>query len=531
MKTIGKISGGLGLLLLLTSPFTLLLTSGAWLAATIKGAVGLGLLLLWLLTRPPRPAEAELKGTMREGARAGFFYGSSALMISVLIVALGAVNFIAAKRSKTWDLTHKQIHSLAPQTIQSLKALKQPVHVLAFLGATHAEARDEVEPVLRRYAEASERFTYEFKDPFKSPDLVAKYGLHEGQLPIILTQGSGAEETHSGLGADSLTEESLTRALVRLNTIGTQKVYFVVGHGEWTLSARESKGADDLANFTSAFRFKSALAPEGYSPEQLNLAESRNIPKDASLLIIAGASSKFADREVALLEEYLGQGGRLLYFAEQGREPGLDGLLAKYGVQVDNGVLTEDPRNPYVVVSSAYADHEITRPLALRQLNFEVPTARGLSLIKQGVLPGVIATPLITTSSYAWEETTPREERPTLDSGEKTGAIPLAVAVTVNTREATEKRFDEGRLVVFGDAQFITDGLLAHDPNRDLAMNAVAWAANQLQNITIRPPDRDVSTVDLDDGTLAKIRFLAMDLLPMLLLGIGLSIWVLRRNK
>ena len=211
MKTIGKISGGLGLLVLITSPFTLLLTSGSWLAAGIKAGAGAVLILFWLLTRPPR-AEAAAKGLTGSSARAGFFYSSSALMIVVLFGALVAANFIAAKRGTTWDLTTRQIHSLAPQTTQALKALKAPVKVLAFLPGTHA-ARDEFEPILKKYADASDKFTFEFKDPFKSPDLVAKYQLRQGQLPIVLTQGTGTEETHTNLNSDSLNEEALTRGI------------------------------------------------------------------------------------------------------------------------------------------------------------------------------------------------------------------------------------------------------------------------------------------------------------------------------
>lgn len=530
MKTIGKICGGVGLLILITSPFTLLLTSGSWLAAGIKGGVGAGLILFWLLTRPPREAEIEVKGTMGSAARAGFFYSSSAMMIVVLAGALIAANFIAAKRGKTWDLTSRQIHSLAPQTTQALKALKQPVKVLAFLPGTHA-ARDEFEPILKKYADASDKFSFEFKDPFKSPDLVAKYQLRQGQLPIVLTQGTGTDETHTNLASDSLNEEALTRGIVKLNTVGTQRVYFIVGHGEWTTGARTSTSVEDLANYTSASRFKASLMPEGYAPDDLNLVQSRDIPRDASLLIIAAAQVKFSEREVALLEQYLAQGGRLLYFAEQGREPGLDGLLARYGVQIDNGVLTEDPRNPYVIISSSYADHEIARPLIEKQLNLEMPTARGLSMLKEGVEQGVRVTPIATTSTYAWEETNPGDDRPNLDSGEKTGAIPIVVAAVRDTSGAKDKRFDEGRLVVFGDAQFITDGLIGHEPGRNLVMNATAWASNQLNNITIRPPDRDLSTIDLDDAMLAQIRFLAMDLLPVLMAGIGLAIWLTRRSK
>ncbi|GEM_PF-308394 len=529
MKTIGKIAGGLGLLVLLTSPLTLFSTSGSYLAAGIKAAVGAGLIVWWLLTRPPAD-QVEVKGTMGSGARAGFFYSSSAMMVVVLLGALVGLNFIAAKRGKTWDLTSKQIHSLTPMTLTALTALKEPVKVLAFLPSGHT-AMDEFEPLLRKYADANAKFTYVFKDPFKSPDLVAKYQLRQGQLPIVLTQGTGAEETHTNLSADALTEESLTRGIVKLNTVGTQKIYFVVGHGEWTTTARESASLEDLANFESVSRFKASLVPEGYAPEDLNLGQSRDIPRDAALLIIAAAKVKYSEREVALLEEYLAQGGRLLYFAEQGREPGLDGLLGRHGVQIDNGVLTEDPRNPYVIVSASYGKHEIAQPLIDKQLNLELPTARGLSMLKEGVEKGVTVVPIAVTSTYAWEETTPGDERPTLTSGEKTGAIPIVVAVVREIDALDKRRFEQGRLVVFGDAQFITDGLIGHEPGRNLVMNSVAWASNQLQNITIRPPDRDLSTIDLDDDRLATIRFLSMDLLPILMAGIGLAIWVTRRNK
>ena len=287
MKTIGKICGGLGLLVLFTSPFTLFSTSGSFLAAGIKAGVGAVLILFWLLTRPPQ-SEVDVKGTMGSGARAGFFYTSSAMMIVVTLGALIAINFIAAKRGKTWDLTNRQIHSLAPQTSQALKALKAPVKVLAFLPGGHA-AFEEFEPILKKYADASEKFTFEFKDPFKSPDLVAKYQLRQGQLPIVLTQGTGTDETHTNLNADGLNEEALTRAIVKINTVGTQKVYFIVGHGEWTTGAREATSLEDLSNFTSASRFKASLIPEGYAPEELNLVQSRDIPRDASLLIIAAA--------------------------------------------------------------------------------------------------------------------------------------------------------------------------------------------------------------------------------------------------
>ena len=79
-------------------------------------------------------------------------------------------------------------------------------------------------------------------------------------------------------------------------------------------------------------------------------------------------------------------------------------------------MLTEDPRNPYVIISSSYGQHEISKPLIDKQLNLEMPTARGLSMLKEGVEQGVTVTPIAITSTFAWEETTPEQERPTLEA-------------------------------------------------------------------------------------------------------------------
>jgi hypothetical protein len=62
-------------------------------------------------------------------------------------------------------------------------------------------------------------------------------------------------------------------------------------------------------------------------------------------------------------------------------------------------------------------------------------------------------------------------------------------------------------------------------------LNALGWATNQVERITIRPPDRDVSTLEMDRGMLENIRFVSTDLLPLSLMGLGIAIWLSRRNK
>ena len=137
---------------------------------------------------------------------------------------------------------------------------------------------------------------------------------------------------------------------------------------------------------------------------------------------------------------------------------------------------------------------------------------------------------MLLTSPNAFEVVNP-VENPRRQSGDKAGSIPLIVQSVRSISAPEGKRNDEMRLVVFGDSEILVDPNWGDEPNRNMVMNAFGWATNQVQKITIRPPDRDISTVDLDGPRLARIRFLATDLIPFSLLGVGLAIWLNRRNK
>lgn len=540
MQTLGKIFGGLGLLILLSSPLTFLVAGDSTLAG-VKALIGVALIGVYLAThyqrwlnadaKPlPRPGSKEAEGEqpMAQSARAGFFYLSTALMALLAVAALGAANFIVAKRNKSWDLTSKKIFSLSPQTVSTLEELREPVRAIAFLPVGRREY-ESVEELFKRYAASSEKFSFEMKDPDKNPDLAKKYQLHEGQSTIVLVRGEGEKESHTALSL--LSEQELTNALLKLNTVGQQKVYFLSGHGEWPLEPPPTTSGDRPAGSLSELR--RSLTQEGYTVEELSLLEKRNeVPKDAALLVIAGARSPYSAPEKQALRDFLDQGGRLLYFAEANAEPGLEEVLAAYGVQVDPGLLADqlNPYDPYSIVSVFFGEHEVTRLLKQLKINVLFPTSRGLSALHSGTAEGVTSTPLVTSSPYGWVETKPDDE-PSLDSGEKGGAVPMVIASTRGTSSAKEKRFEEARLVAFGDSELLLDANWGHEGNRNLVLNAFGWASAQVSKITIRPPDRDISTIEIDGRTLARIRFVSMDLFPLSMIGIGLAIWLARRSK
>jgi ABC-type uncharacterized transport system involved in gliding motility auxiliary subunit len=518
---LGKILGAFGLLLLLSSPFTLFVTSGSGVATAIKAGAGLLLVGAYFATHFRQLGQFASR-------KSSFFFATTVLTVLVVLGGLVAVNYIVFKNNKRWDLTKEKIYTLAPQTTATLAGLKEKVRAIGFLPPTHP-AYGQLEALFQRYhAEAPERFEYAFKDPRRSPDLAAKYQLKEGQATVVLVRGEGDGESHTTLNI--LSELELTNALVRLNAVGTQKVYFVTGHGEWPLEKAQASPTDPGASLSELVR---QLKQEGYSAEPLNLAGRTEVPKDASLVVIAGARVEYVKPEQEVLRRYLATGGRLLYFADAGLEDGLGPVLAEYGVQVDNGIAADaqfNSGNPYVVLSPFYGQHPMVQPLRQRGLNVELPTARSLVALRGGVAPGVKAEPVVLTSQYGWVETTP-DENAAPSNGEKTGQLTLVVAATRDTKDAADKRFDEARLVALGDSELLLDPNWGHEPNRNLVMNALGWASNQVEKMTFRPPDRETSTLELDEAAMDGIRFVATDLLPLSLLGMGLAIWLSRRNK
>jgi ABC-type uncharacterized transport system involved in gliding motility auxiliary subunit len=520
-RTLGKILGALGLVALLSAPYTYFVTTGSPWMAGAKAVLGLLLLGAYFATNLGEFGQFASR-------RSTFYLGSTIATVLVVLAGLVAVNYVVVKKGKSWDLTTKKIFTLAPQTKSTLASLKEKVRAYAFLAPSDPDY-EQVDRLLQRYREqAPDKLEVVFKDPRKAPDLAQKYQLREGQTTLVLTRGSGDQENHTTVSVSGgVTEQDLTNALIKLSSVGEQKVYFTTGHGEWPLEPTSPKDPASLSEL------KKTLLQEGYVPGTLNLADGKEIPKDAALIVIAGARSKFGKSEAEQLAKYLGQGGRMLYFAEAGAEPGLDPLLAKAGIQVDPGLVADDVYaidSPYLVVSHFFGDTELARDLKKAQYNLQFPTARGLTVLREGIAEGTQVAPVLTTSPNGFEVKNPTEN-PQRQSGDKAGSIPLIVQSTRNVANAEGKRNDEMRLVAFGDSEILVDPNWGDEPNRNMVMNAFAWATSQVQKITIRPPDRDISTVDLDPPRLARIRFLATDLLPFGLLGVGLAVWLNRRSK
>jgi ABC-type uncharacterized transport system involved in gliding motility auxiliary subunit len=479
--------------------------------AAAKAGAGLAALLAGLALSGPGGVRRFLTG---RAARYGVFTAVSTLL---LVAALAVAAWIAARRPVAWDLTRERIHTLADDTARTVRALPGDVEVLAFYRADEP-ALAEARALLARYAALSPRFRWEVVDPYRSPEAVRRHRVTDAGPRLVARLG--AEEARIA----EPTEEALTNALVRLSHPGRRVIYFTQGHGEAALRDASRQGLSIAAG---------ALEAEGLSVSPLSLPERGEVPADAAAVIVAGPRRRLLDAEVAALGRFLERGGHLGIFLEPESSAGLDPLLRALSVEAaDDLVVDPDPASraaggsPLAPVLRTSSVHAVGASVA--SLGVVFPTARSLVALAAGPLRPV---PVVLTSPTAWAETdlaSLRGAGARQDEGEKVGPMPVAMAVEWRAEGEPPR---EGRALVAGDADFFSNGHQQMLGNLDLFLSAASWLAERDDRIAIRPRGREASRLLLTEAQAAAIRVVAVDVLPLLLLGAGLSVWLARRAR
>lgn len=444
-------------------------------------------------------------------------YGSNSLITFLAFVGiLIFVNVLAYQNPKTWDLTEDKTNTLAPETIEILGTLPQPVSARAYY--TARTSSEETRKLLDRFVQnANQKFSYEFIDPESNPISAQADGI-ERDGTIILFMGEQREQVTFA------TEQELDAALLRLMNPQSRVIYFLTGHGENSI---------EQASDISLTQATNTLRKKNYTVNPLNLQGAGKVPEDAKVIVVAGPQVPLAESEVQALETYLNNGGSLIVMYEPhpltrfGDMPDpLAGLLSKWGITFNNDFVIDPNVNPAsfaISDAAAYARHPITEKMM--GLNSVYPTARS---IKLGSETGEVRlTPLVVTGFNAWGETNfssiDQNQVNYVEGEDNPGPLTLAVAAENSTTK--------GRLVAFGDSEFAADALYARG-NGDILINAIDWAAEQEDLINLTPKEPTPRTFTAP-GTLQFIGIVLTSLcfIPLLVIGGGVWAWVSRRRR
>src|SRR3990170_1056147 len=229
-------------------------------------------------------------------------YGTNAaLAVTALLSILILVNLVVFQNPVSWDRTEDRRYALAPETIESLKALRGNVRLIGFYSAEQEGATAYLRPLLEQYREeGGGRVSYEFIDLRRNPLQAQAYGVTEDASLVVVL--GGASEV-----AAAPTEQEITQSIIRLSHPGSRKVYFLTGHGERDIEASDEAGYSQL---------RQKLEAKNYSVETLSLLITPQVPDDALALVIAGPTAPLSAVEVEAVQSYLRDGGGLVVLAD-----------------------------------------------------------------------------------------------------------------------------------------------------------------------------------------------------------------------
>jgi ABC-type uncharacterized transport system involved in gliding motility auxiliary subunit len=484
-------------------------------------------------------------------SRRGSKYGASSGVTIVLGVAvIVGLAFLANKPrfNKSYDATKGGANTLSDQSIKILNKIseeKKKVTISAFIQEEAAETgfRD----LVALYQSHANDLVVEFVDPRTDPTRAIAEKVTSANTAIIKQGDQEARIT-------TFNEEKLTNALVNVLKDKSKKIYFTKGHEEGDIAAQEPTGFSAVSE---------ELKNNKYEVASLTILEAGKIPDDADLVVIAGPRYDLREEEARLLEEYVKRGKPLLAFADAVTPlPVLNGLLAKFGLKLNDDLLImrpDDPRAALIGQGTALVGEfdklsPLTRDYASGgDIVLALPNTRSVEEV--GGNPNEMkveivakSLPVIIRVKDVLKESDLKDLDNKIVEG-SAGVIAIATGkskagpdIAKNEAAPTDAKSDvdasssdssaskDMRIVAIGSAQLANNYGAQRSENRDMFTNIVSYLVQDEDFISIRPKDAEKTTLDLNTGASQLNLMFVSYIYPFLFLIIGTYFWMRRRN-
>jgi ABC-type uncharacterized transport system involved in gliding motility auxiliary subunit len=304
-------------------------------------------------------------------------------------------------------------------------------------------------------------------------------------------------------------------------------VYVTAGHGERSMD--RGTNLDARVHISSLRKLLEVLNQD---VKMLSAAEglATEIPPDAAAVLIVGPTESFLPEEVAALNRYFLNGGRLLVAVDQESAADLNGLLASLGVAFQKTLLVNDriflPRTHTLsdranIATATFSSHPVVTSVSQGQGRYPVvfPTA--------GYLEEAKAKPTQLSLDFAirshpqtfndlngnFEQDPPAEVRK---------AWPLVAASSRKTlgTKPGEKTLDS-RALVLADSDCLSDGVLERMGNAYFMLDASKWLIGEEAVAGTVNRETDVR-IEHSRGQETAYFYLTIFALPALVLGGGI---------
>jgi ABC-type uncharacterized transport system involved in gliding motility auxiliary subunit len=464
-----------------------------------------------------------------------------------LIIGL---NYLAARYFQRFDLTENKKYSLRAESKAYLKQLKAPVNIFVTI-ANDAEApeleriRKDLGKLLLEYEAQSMRdgqafVSVEYVDTLRqrkrTQELVQKYGISKENVIVVAANDRTRTielpelyEAKEGKWHSFRGENIITATILEVSSKESPVLYFVTGHGEMRIGE-----VDALRGLSLAETF---LKERGFTLRELDLTRVQRVPQDAALILALAPQAAFSPQEVEKLRRYMSdRNGRLILTLEPGRKHGLDDLLFDWGILVEDHVAIDvDPdyrSQEGDLIIRHFSEHPISKLLFDYNATAFFGQSRPIRIDPASTADeGLQLRYIIGTSQKSWAERDYRTQDPIQYDPDRDLAGPLSLAAASQRSAGSDLSLSisGGRLVCFGNADFLANNRFQAYGNYTLFLNSVNWSLdrNTLLNIPSQPLDSFQLVMSQAD---LKRMLIYFALLPITAAILGFLISLIRRR-
>ncbi|MFH0753997.1 MAG: GldG family protein [Candidatus Omnitrophota bacterium] len=451
------------------------------------------------------------------------------LFIVFSLIVFAGINYLAARSSYRWDVTQSKQHTLTSNTIELIKGLGQEVQFSAlYVGIPPTYLQD----LFNEYARVSSgRIKFEIIDPVEKIGYAAQFGnvINSKENKVVVR--SGKERRDVDFTQEPLSEEQLTNAIVRV-TRNERHACFLTGHGEYSLTDKGESGLTTLAK---------SLEANNISSREVMLGMEDQVPQDCDVLVVAGPHDALTVKEEAAIGEYLKKGGDALFLIENvvvttpdhplsqdqvHKNPSLNSILNQWGVNVEEDVVVDLVNHAGSDVGSPatrnYAAHKAitegldytfyVRPRSITVLKYRRPSIKLAYIVMTA--PG----------EKSWAETD-RTLKVAFDPRLDTmGPVPLAFVIY---EEKKAEMLSGTRIIVFTDADFLTNIYIDQYSNARMGLNVINWLLESEDKVMVDRKEIKVERLDLTSKQRRQVAVLLF-LMPLVIVAGGLIVWMRR---
>ena len=467
-------------------------------------------------------------------------HGTLSVIITVSVIAVVVLinflcDFLTNRYNLKADMTMSGIYEISDTTKDYIADL--PGEVKIHVMSTEAQFVENplttsINEVLKKYASLSNgKITINYIDTLKNPDyassLLSDMGADqilpgtlvfesskrfkiEQWVNLYVTSSMKSDPNQTSADREVVSEfraeERITSNIEFVLSDSLSRIVFLTGHGETELSA-----------------LSSVLLANNFKVDSLNLSVSP-LPEDTSLIVLNGPRTDLTEEEITYIDTFMQNGGAIIVAPslQVGPLPRFDRFFREWGIAFTPSLVRDNDKDTNLQLVRA-TEESINADIITKHIT----TTQSRALLKLWeTKQGYEVKTILTTDAIAYAETY-------AESDDNAGSSPYAAALLSTYTKVVNNQAAFLRVFALSSDMFASDVFFnaSNLSNRSYILGAINYLCplNSAFDLETRSyyGNRYMEVYQNEKDTYL---WLAVIIMPLLILSFGLVVWLRRKH-